>query len=123
MCLAEYVRGLNDAETNMSELEDTNAIDGSARGGSMNGLPDVATLQETADYLRITTNKLRTLALSHKIGALKIGREYTFPKAAVEAFIESNTTPVVAPNPFGLSDASLRRIRSTRKPPPAVPNW
>lgn len=74
-------------------------------------LPEVATLQETADYLRITTNKLRSLALKHKIGALKQGREYTFPKAAVEAYVERNTTPVVAPNPWGLTDRSLKRIR------------
>lgn len=82
----------------------------------MSELRDINTLEETAAYLRITERLLRSLATQHKIGYLKQGRAYSFPRSAVEAYVASNTAPVVQAHPFGLTNRSARRLSRDRNP-------
>ena len=79
----------------------------------MTTLKDISTLEEAAAYLRIAPQALRRLTFgpTPKIGFLKQGRILTFPRAAIEAYVEANMTLAAPPNPHGLTDASLRRIR------------
>ena len=81
----------------------------------MSALEEVNTLEEAAAFLKITPAALRRLTTgpSPKIGFLKSGRALTFPRAAVEAYVEAHTVNAAPPNPFGLTDASLRRVRRT----------
>lgn len=74
-------------------------------------LQDVNSLEETAEYLRISPTVLKNLARSQKIGSLKQGRAITFPRKVIEAYIAGNTIEQAGPNPWGLTDASLRRSR------------
>lgn len=78
-------------------------------------LEDVNTLEEAAAHLRITTDALRRLTTgpTPKIGFLKSGRELTFPREVIEAYIEAHTVKASPGNPFGLTDASMRRVRRT----------
>jgi hypothetical protein len=71
------------------------------------------TLEQAAAILGITPLVLSKLAngARPKIGSLKIGRTRVFPPAVIRAFIEDNTIPAAPANPWGLTDASLRRIR------------
>lgn len=77
-------------------------------------LDDVSTLDETATYLRITPATLARLARAQKIGSIKQGRTRTFPRAAVEAYVVENTETVLPPNPHGLTDQALRRVRAVK---------
>lgn len=74
-------------------------------------LDDVNSLQEAADYLRITPEALVRLARSQKIGAMKQGRSWTFPRAAIEDYVTAHTTPARPANPHGLTDRSLANLR------------
>ena len=78
-------------------------------------LEEVNTLDEAAAYLKITPAALRRLTTgpAPKIGFLKSGRALTFPRAAVEAYIEAHTVSAAPPNPFGLTDGAMRRVRRT----------
>lgn len=79
----------------------------------MSALEDVNTLEEAAAYLKIDPAALRRLATGPKpkIGSLKQGRALTFPREVIEAYIEEHTVKAAPGNPFGLTDASLRRVR------------
>ena len=81
----------------------------------MSVLEEVNTLDEAAAYLKITPAALRRLATgpSPKIGSLKQGRALTFPRAVIEAYIEAHTINAAPANPFGLTDAAMRRVRRT----------
>lgn len=81
----------------------------------MTSLEDVNTLDEAAAYLKITPAALRRLTTgpTPKIGFLKSGRALTFPREAVEAYVEAHTVKATPGNPFGLTDASMRRVRRT----------
>lgn len=76
----------------------------------MSALDDVNTLSQAAAYLKKPEPKVRRLALDGKLGYLKTGRDLTFPRAALEAFVADNTTLPLPPNKHGLTDASLKRI-------------
>lgn len=81
---------------------------------------EVLSLAEAVEYLRLNQpgidgeRRLRGLVNQHKIGAIKTGRLLTFPVAALEQYVANNTTAVVAPNPFGLSDRSAARLAKGR---------
>jgi excisionase family DNA binding protein len=77
----------------------------------MTSLDDVNTLDETAAYLKLTPAKVLQLARSQKLAAIKEGRVWIFPRAAVVAYVESHTTAATPTNSWGLTDRSLRRIR------------
>jgi len=79
----------------------------------MTATPEVIySLEEAADYLRIPTTTLVRLAKANKVASTKTGRVRTFRLAALDQYqIDHESTPL-PPNPHGLSDASLKRVRS-----------
>lgn len=74
-------------------------------------LDDVSTLNEAAAYLKVSPKALANLARAGKIGSLKQGRERTFPRAVIDAYVTANTVEATPPNPHGLTDAALSRVR------------
>lgn len=78
----------------------------------MTQLHDVNTLEEAAAYLRLTPRKLRELARSKRIGSLKEGRSWLFTREVITTYLKGNTQEQAAPNPWGLTDASARRLRA-----------
>lgn len=77
----------------------------------MTHLSDVNSLDETAAYLRLTPAKLRALARTKRIGSLKEGRTWLFTREVITKYLADNTREQAAPNPWGLTDAALRRNR------------
>ncbi|UAJ78360.1 helix-turn-helix domain-containing protein [Leifsonia sp. ZF2019] len=77
----------------------------------MTELEDINTIEQTAAYLKLTETKVAELARTHRLAGIKEGRTWTFPRPAIEAYVEANTTTAVQGNPWGLTDASLRRVR------------
>lgn len=75
----------------------------------MTSLPEIATLAEVAEYLRIDERRLRALVNSNEIGHMKLGRTITFPRSAVEEYVAKHTTPARPSNPWGLTDRSFKR--------------
>ena len=57
----------------------------------MSELQDVNSLDETADYLGVSVTVLRRMARDRKIGFLRIGRSYVFPREVIRAYVEENT--------------------------------
>ena len=81
-------------------------------------LADIGSLDETAAYLTITPAALLALHRARKIGSLKQGHKITFPRAVVEAYIETYTVAAAPANPHGLTDRALANVRknaATRK--------
>lgn len=76
----------------------------------MDSLDDVNSIEQAAAYLKIDETKLRRLVYQQKIGSLKSGRTLTFPRAALEAYVEKYQTAALPGNPHGLTDASWRRL-------------
>ena len=74
-------------------------------------LEDVNSLAAAAEYLGISDTVLRRLARDRKIGFLRIGRSYTFPREVIVTYVEGNTIKQMPPNPHGLTDRSLARLR------------
>lgn len=79
----------------------------------MSDLEPVLSLSEAAAHLHITEAQLKRLSqgAAPKIGSLKQGRILVYPVSAVQAYIDTHTTQPAPPNPFGLTDASLKRVR------------
>jgi excisionase family DNA binding protein len=76
-------------------------------------LSDVSSLEEAAAYLRLSPDKLRRMARAKQIGHIKTGRQYLFPRAAVESYVRDHTVdplPSGVP-PWGVSERSLVRLR------------
>ncbi|WP_165791116.1 helix-turn-helix domain-containing protein [Cryobacterium zongtaii] len=80
----------------------------------MTSLDDVNSMEQAAAYLKVDEAKIRRLVYQQKIGCLKSGRALTFPRAALEAYVERYQTAALPANPHGLSDAGLRRVRQGR---------
>jgi excisionase family DNA binding protein len=76
----------------------------------MDPLDDVNSIEQAAAYLKIDEAQLRRLVAAQKIGSLKSGRTVTFPRAAIEAYVEKYQTAALPGNPNGLTDASWRRV-------------
>lgn len=79
----------------------------------MSALADINSLEEAAEYLRLTPEAIVRLARAKKLGSIKIGRTRTFPREALEEFAAANTVKA-EPNAWGLTDSSLRGIREGR---------
>lgn len=79
----------------------------------MTELSDISSLDQAADYLKIDPVKLKRLAYQRKIAYLKQGTQYTFPRAAIEAYVLANTVhiPTPPPNPWGLTPGALRNVQ------------
>lgn len=75
--------------------------------------PAILSLEEAAVYLRIKESALVRMARDQKIGSLKMGRTTVFPRAVLEAYVELHTIKPVT-NPWGFTDASLRRVRGAQ---------
>lgn len=78
-------------------------------------LDDVSSLEEAAEYLKLSPEKLRRMAHAKQVGHIKSGRQYLFPREALETYVRENTVerlPTGVP-PWGISEASLRRLRRT----------
>lgn len=88
----------------------------------------VLSLPEAVEYLRLNQpgidgeRRLRALVRQHKIGAIQTGRLLTFPVEALERYVTDNTTSVVAPNPFGLTDRSAKRLSASTEKTPMTPD-
>jgi excisionase family DNA binding protein len=60
-------------------------------------LLDVMTIEEVMAYLRISRSSLYTLAQEGKIPAQKVGRDWRFPREAIERWLEGvSVKPVSA---------------------------
>ncbi|WIB25860.1 helix-turn-helix domain-containing protein [Curtobacterium sp. MCSS17_015] len=80
----------------------------------MSNLQDMNTADEAAEYLRLTPDKLKRMARSKQIGHIRVGRDYIFPRDAIELWKTNNTVePLPTTNPWGISDSSLRRLRQS----------
>ncbi|WIE60765.1 helix-turn-helix domain-containing protein [Curtobacterium sp. MCLR17_032] len=78
----------------------------------MSDLQDMNTADEAAEYLRLTPDRLKRMARSKEIGHIRAGRNYIFPRDAIELWKTEHTiAPLPTTNPWGVSDSSLRRLR------------
>lgn len=79
----------------------------------MDDLDDVNSLERAADYLKVTPEKLRRMARAKELSYIKTGRQYLFPREALETYVKEHTVERLPPsvNPWGISDRSLRRLR------------
>jgi excisionase family DNA binding protein len=75
-------------------------------------LDAINSIEETAAFLKLTEYQVKQLAYNGKLGYIKSGRTRTFPREAIEAYVEANKVAPTPPNPHGLTDSSLRRVRS-----------
>jgi len=75
--------------------------------------PAVFTLEEAAEYLRIDVPRLLRISTGPrpKVASIKEGNSRTYRLSALEAYLEAHETPAAPPNPWGMSDASARRVR------------
>lgn len=55
-----------------------------------NLLPDVMTIEETAQYLRIAKSSLYKLAQEGKIPCQKVGRHWRFRKESIDRWLDEN---------------------------------
>jgi excisionase family DNA binding protein len=75
------------------------------------GLDDINTLEQTAEYLKLTEYQVKQLAYKGKLGYIKAGNTRTFPREAIEAYVEANTTRALPPPPHGLTERSWQRVQ------------
>jgi len=77
-------------------------------------LNDINSLEETAAYLKIDNpDILRRMARAKKIGFIKQGAKYVFPRDVVLTYIEKNTVTQTMPHPSGMTESSLKRLRAS----------
>jgi excisionase family DNA binding protein len=72
--------------------------------------------EQAAAYLGgapITVTTIDGLVRRREIAFVKIGRATVFTRAALDAYVAAHTVDA-KPNPWGLTDASLQRLRSSR---------
>ena len=74
---------------------------------------DILTLEEAAQYLRIEVPRLVRISTGPrpKVASIKEGNSRTYRLSALEAYLEAHETPAAPPNPWGMSDATARRMR------------
>ena len=75
--------------------------------------PAVFTLKEGAEYLRIDFARLRRISTGPrpKVASILEGNSRTYRLSALEAYLEAHESPAAPPNPWGMSDATARRVR------------
>lgn len=82
--------------------------------------PEVLTLGEAADYLRVSEDSLRELAEAHQIAAGRVGDEWRFLRKGLQAFLMRQTPVSLAPVTMEELVAELQRRllhRRTSDPP------
>ena len=80
--------------------------------------PDVLTAREVAEYLRV--NYMTVLNLTHagELPALRIGREFRYLRAEIDAAMRRRAVPTAAPNDSetaGEADGAGQTHRAGRK--------
>jgi excisionase family DNA binding protein len=80
-------------------------------------LEDVNTADQAAQYLKLTTDKLKALARRGEIGHIRAGRSYLFTRAAIEEWLKRNTRALRLPPkpPHGLTEGAWRNIQRGRR--------
>lgn len=75
-------------------------------------LEDVNTIEATARYLKVSVPLLGEMARKKRIGAMKAGRQWVFPRQVIDDFVASQTVQAVPPaNPWGLSGSNRRTTK------------
>jgi excisionase family DNA binding protein len=72
--------------------------------------------EEAAAYLGgapVTVKTVEGLVRRREVAFVKVGRAVVFTQAALDEYVAAHTVKA-APNAWGLTDASLQRIRSGR---------
>ena len=81
---------------------------------------DILTLEEAAVWLRMlkedkTPDTARLIRISTgprpKVASIKEGNLRTYRLASLEAYAEANETQAAPANPWGMNDASAKRVR------------
>ena len=75
--------------------------------------PAVFTLEEAAEYLRIDVPRLLRISTGPrpKVASIKEGNSRTYRLTSLEAYVEANETAAAPANPWGMNDASAKRVR------------
>jgi excisionase family DNA binding protein len=76
-------------------------------------LEDVNTLEQASEHLKLTPDKLRRMARAKRVEHIRAGRQYLFPREALETYVREHTIPRLpaSVNPWGISDRSSRPLR------------
>ena len=81
---------------------------------------DILTLEEAAVWLRMlkedkTPDTARLVRISTgprpKVASIKEGNLRTYRLTSLEAYVEANETAAAPANPWGMNDASAKRVR------------
>ena len=74
---------------------------------------DILSLEEAAEYLRIDVARLVRISTGPrpKVASIKEGNSRTYRLASLEAYVEANETAAAPANPWGMNDASAKRVR------------
>ena len=74
---------------------------------------DILTLEEAAEYLRIDVPRLVRISTGPrpKVASIKEGNSRTYRLTSLEAYVEANETRAAPPLPWGMNDASAKRVR------------
>jgi excisionase family DNA binding protein len=76
-------------------------------------LEDVNTVDQVAAYLHLEPRKVAQLARQRKIGSVKEGATVLITREDVVEYLAANRRAPLPPNPFGFTDATLRRIQKS----------
>ena len=74
---------------------------------------EILTLEEAAEYLRIDVARLVRISTGPrpKVASIKEGNSRTYRLTSLEAYVEANETAAAPANPWGMNDASAKRVR------------
>jgi len=74
---------------------------------------DILTLEEAAEYLRIDVPRLVRISTGPrpKVASIKEGNSRTYRLTSLEVYVEANETAAAPANPWGMNDASAKRVR------------
>jgi excisionase family DNA binding protein len=64
------------------------------RNTMSNDLPEIMTIEETAQYLRISSSSLYKYAQEGKIPCQKIGRHWRFRRQTLERWLDASPQPI-----------------------------
>ena len=74
---------------------------------------DILTLEEAAEYLRIDVPRLVRISTGPrpKVASIKEGNSRTYCLTDLEVYVDENKTRAAPANPWGMNDASAKRVR------------
>ena len=65
-------------------------------------MAELMTVEELANYLRVTKKTIYRLLEQGNIPAMKVGRQFRFNKASIDKWMQRNSRESKAPSPLGL---------------------